>query len=52
MGRPGKPAPEPKSRRVRVGGDVACGEEALAEVAADDLFGVADGGEVGAGVPL
>jgi hypothetical protein len=32
--------------------EVAGGEEALAEVAADDLFGVADGGEVGAGVPL
>jgi len=31
---------------------VAGGEEALAEVAADYLFGVADGGEVGAGVPL
>ena len=31
---------------------MAGGEEALAEVAADDVFGVADGGEVGAGVPL
>jgi hypothetical protein len=28
------------------------GEEAFAEVAADDLFGIADGGEIGAGVPL
>jgi hypothetical protein len=28
------------------------GEEAFAEVAADYLLGVADGGEVGAGVPL
>ncbi len=28
------------------------GEEAFAEVAADDLFGVANGGEVGAGVPF
>jgi len=28
------------------------GEEALAEVGADDGFWVADGGEVGAGVPL
>ena len=27
-------------------------EEAFAEVAPDDVFGVADGGEVGAGVPL
>ena len=27
------------------------GEEAFAEVAADDFFGFADGGEVGAGVP-
>ena len=28
------------------------GEEGLAEVAADDLFRTADGGEVGAGVPF
>ena len=33
-------------------GEMGGGEEAFAEVAADDLFGVADGGEVGAGVPL
>ena len=55
MGRPGKPAPEPKSRRVggsEMGGGMGGGEEAFAEVAADDLFGVADGGEVGAGVPF
>jgi hypothetical protein len=31
---------------------VAGGEETLAEVAADYLFGITDGGEVGAGVPL
>jgi hypothetical protein len=31
---------------------VLASEEAFAEVAADDVFGVADGGEVGAGVPL
>jgi hypothetical protein len=36
----------------RGGSDVLGSEEAFAEVAADDLFGVADGGEVGAGVPL
>ncbi len=35
-----------------VGGEMVGGEEAFAEVAADDLFGVADGGEVGAGVPF
>ncbi len=53
MGRPGKPAPEPRSRRVVASGaEMPGGEEALAEVAADDLFGVADGGQVGAGVPL
>src|ERR1700733_7352225 len=34
------------------GGDVAGGEEAFAEMAADDLFGIADSGEVGAGVPF
>ena len=28
------------------------GEEAFAEVALDDFFGGADGGEIGAGVPL
>ena len=32
--------------------EVTAGEEALSEVAADDLFGAADGGEVGAGVPF
>ncbi len=32
--------------------EVLGSEEAFAEVAADDLFRVADGGEVGAGVPL
>jgi hypothetical protein len=31
---------------------MAGGEEAFSEVAADYLFGIADGGEVGAGVPL
>ena len=30
---------------------MAGGEEAFAEVAGDDVFGVADGGEVDAGVP-
>jgi hypothetical protein len=30
---------------------VAGGEEGLAEVAGDDVFGVADGGQVDAGVP-
>jgi len=30
---------------------MAGGEEALAEVAGDDVFGIADGGEVDAGVP-
>ena len=39
-------------QRRGVGVKVAGGEEAFAEVAADDLFGVADGGEVGTGVPL
>ena len=35
-----------------VGGvEVAGGEEALAEVTGDDLFGVADGGQVDAGIP-
>ena len=34
------------------GRDVQASEEALAEVTADDLLGIADGGEVGAGVPL
>ena len=33
-------------------GNVAGREEALAKVAPDDLLGIADGGEVGAGVPL
>jgi len=33
-------------------GEMAGGEEAFSEVAADDLFRVADGGEVGVGVPL
>jgi hypothetical protein len=35
-----------------LGVDMLRGEEAFAEVTADDLFGVTDGGEVGAGVPL
>jgi hypothetical protein len=35
----------------RAGEEVAGGEEAFAEVAGDDLFGIADGGEVDAGVP-
>ena len=34
------------------GAEVGGGEEALAEVAADDVLGGADGGEVEAGVPL
>jgi hypothetical protein len=34
-----------------IGEQVMGGEEALAEVAGDDFFGVADGGEVDAGVP-
>jgi hypothetical protein len=34
------------------GAEVSGGEEALAEVAADDVLGGADGGEVEAGVPL
>src|SRR5258708_28638570 len=43
--------------RHRAGGrgswiQVAGGEEALAKVTADDLFRIADGGEVGAGVPF
>jgi hypothetical protein len=37
--------------RGRHGEQVAGGEEALTEVAGDDVFGVADGGEVDAGVP-
>jgi hypothetical protein len=32
--------------------EVTRGEETLAEVAADDLFGIADGGEIGAGIPF
>ncbi len=35
----------------RSGEQVAGGEKALAEMADDDLFGVADGGEVDAGIP-
>jgi len=35
-----------------VGVEMGGGEEALAEVAADDLLGIADGGEIGASVPL
>jgi hypothetical protein len=34
------------------GSQMAGGKEAFAEVATDDLFGITDGGEVGAGVPL
>jgi hypothetical protein len=34
-----------------IGEQVTGGEEALAEVAGDDFFGVTDGGEVDAGVP-
>jgi hypothetical protein len=34
------------------GGEMSCGKEAFAEMTSNDLFGVADGGEVGAGVPL
>ena len=33
-------------------GELEAGEEAFAEVALDDGLGVADGGEVGAGIPL
>ena len=36
----------------QAGDEVEAGEETLAEVAADDFLGFADGGEVGAGVPL
>ncbi len=32
--------------------EVEAGEEAFAEVAADDVLGIADGRDVGAGVPL
>jgi len=32
--------------------EVTGGEEAFSEVATDDFLGIADGGEVGAGVPL
>ena len=35
----------------RGGEQLAGGEEGLAEVAADDVFGVADGGEIDAGIP-
>lgn len=38
-------------RRRQQRREVDTGEEAFAEVAADDLFGVADGREIGAGVP-
>jgi hypothetical protein len=37
--------------RGRAGKQVAGGEQALAEVAGDDVFGVADGGQIDAGVP-
>jgi hypothetical protein len=40
-----------RGHREHRGEEVAGGEEALAEVAGDDFFGVADGGEVDAGVP-
>jgi hypothetical protein len=30
---------------------MAGGEEALAEVAGNDVFGIADGGEIDAGIP-
>src|SRR5579863_167004 len=36
----------------RGGEQLAGGEEGLAEVAADDVFWVADGGEVDAGIPV
>ena len=36
---------------ISLGEEVAGGEEAFAEVAGHDLFGVADGGEIDAGVP-
>ena len=36
----------------RAGSEVLSGKEALAEVTADDLLGIADGGEIGSGVPL
>ena len=63
---PGKPAPEPRSSReshgskelvregLASGGEfrwVETGEEALAKVAANNLFRPADGGEVDAAVP-
>jgi len=34
------------------GGEMSGGEEAFSEMTSNDLFGVADGGEIGAGVPL
>jgi hypothetical protein len=37
--------------RVDTGEEVAGGEEGFAEVAGDDFFRIADGGEVDAGVP-
>jgi hypothetical protein len=40
-------------RGIQVRGiQVTRGEETLAEVAADDLFGIADGGQVGARIPF
>ena len=40
-----------RGHRGRLGDEVASGEKALAEVAGDDGFGVADGGQVDAGIP-
>ena len=40
-----------RGHRGRLGEEVASGEEALAEVAGDDGFGFADGGQVDAGIP-
>ncbi len=53
MGRPGKPAPEPKSRRVGVSGSRWRAAKRLSPKWRRTISsGVADGGEVGAGVPL
>ena len=52
MGRPGKPAARAEVEQGSGGAEIRRGEEAFAEVAADDLFRIANGGEVGAGVPL
>ncbi len=45
------PLPVVPAGRVFLWEKVACSEEGLAEVAGDDLFWIADGGEVDAGIP-